>query len=332
MEERIVIAVEEEKLRMQLACSFLRHGRNEIELFSRAENITDAAAIDWLITDEPRIGSKLPEFVGELFVIGQEKMREASEGIFLDVQLGADALYEIMDEWMQKIKVDRIYEKENQPARLIVTSSPVGGCGKTESSILLCRKLAEQGKKVLYLNLEAVQDFYFFLEKKDHIFLETTEQLDSEVCSPDELLQSFIGEEQFFFIKPLAKEAENEEKLIDGYISLIRKFRKENQYDTIVAEMPCKKYLHTEILMAEAEQILIFVRQDKISAEKLRKMEQEQKMHLEKYLYICDLYEESRKNYLEDVDITEYVPYLEHESTADLLEQGCLNLTAEILR
>ena len=96
--------------------------------------------------------------------------------------------------------------------------------------------------------------------------------------------------------------------------------------------MPCKKYLHTEILMAEAEQILIFVRQDKISAEKLRKMEQEQKMHLEKYLYICDLYEESRKNYLEDVDITEYVPYLEHESTADLLEQGCLNLTAEILR
>ena len=288
MEERIVIAVEEETLLMRLACSFLRHGRHEIELFSRTENIKDAADIGWLVTDDPRIGEKIPEFAGEVFVIGQEEIREVSEGIFLDVQLGADALYEIMDEWMQKIKADRIYEKENQPARLIVTSSPVGGCGKTESSILLCRKLAEQGKKVLYLNLEAVQDFYLFLEKKDHIFLETMEQLDSEVCSPDELLQSFIGEEEFFFVKPLVKEAENEEKLIEGYISLIRKLRKENQYDIIVAEIPCKKYLHTEILMAEAEQILTFVRQDKISAEKLRKMEQDQKMHLEKYLYICE--------------------------------------------
>ena len=50
------------------------------------------------------------------------------------------------------------------------------------------------------------------------------------------------------------------------------------------------------------------------------------------YLYICGMYDKNRKNHLEPMEITEYVPYTEESSVEGLLKNRCMEATAEILR
>ena len=65
-------------------------------------------------------------------------------------------------------KVKKVYAK-NTETQIITVYSPVGGCGKSLLAATLSNALAEEGKKVLYLNLEDIQSTSLYFSGKGNI-------------------------------------------------------------------------------------------------------------------------------------------------------------------
>ena len=184
-EKRIVIVTEDEEQLIELACVFLRHGKSNLELYSDAAFIRDPQTIDRMIADG-RSEAYLPAVSGVTFVLKKENFGESTANvtgrIYMDGNSMAEELYEKMEtcvqrlqemetepeqkqeieaepEQRQEIDAEPESEAEEQTTavtetRLYLATSPVGGAGKTEGTILLGKLLAQQGKRVFYINME----------------------------------------------------------------------------------------------------------------------------------------------------------------------------------
>lgn len=346
-DKRIVIVTEKEEQLSELACAFLRHGKTNLELYSDAAFIREPQTIDWMVVDE-QIQFFVPVIDGTVFVLSTEESERAPGKKYLDGTQKAEVIYQQMLDIMSHPTADQMQKRIPEPkrdveeryesktgdeprpvtfgkTRLYISTSQTGGTGKTEGTILLGKLLARQGKQVFYMNLEEEQDFGYFLQDTEQITEEEPEK------SLEELIEQGTGrEEGFTYLKPIQTEL-TEEQMVDRRIRLISSLIKLQKYDVILAELPCKKEWYTWCMQGMIDKMLVFTRQDRYSAQKLRKLEREKENDLE-YLYICGIYDKNRKNYLEDMDITEYVPYIEKESVEELLNNNCMKTTAEILK
>ena len=343
-EKRIVIVTEDEEQLIELACIFLRHGKSNLELYSDAAFIRDPQTIDRMVADG-QSEAYLPAVSGVTFVLKKENFGESTANvtgrIYMDGNSMAEELYEKMETC-----VERLQEMEAEPeqkqgidaepeskaaeqetaateTRLYLAISPVGGAGKTEGTILLGKLLAQQGKRVFYINMEETQDFGYFLDETDWIS-------DHALARPvEELLQQETGQKEITYLKPIKTEMA-EEQMADRMISLIHSIISLKKYDVILADVPCKRNWYTLCLQEQIHKVLVFARQDACSREKIRQLEQERNQELE-HLYICGLYDQGRKNHLEDLQVAEYLPYTEDASLEGLQKNGCMKTVAELL-
>lgn len=353
-EKRIVIVTEDEEQLIELACVFLRHGKSNLELYSDAAFIRDPQTIDRMVADG-QSEAYLPAVSGVTFVLKKENFGESTANvtgrIYMDGNSMAEELYEKMEicvqrlqeieaepeqkqeieaepEQRQEIDAEPETEVEEQKTavtetRLYLATSPVGGAGKTEGTILLGKLLAQQGKRVFYINMEETQDFGYFLDETDWIS-------DHALARPvEELLQQETGQKEITYLKPIQTEMA-EEQMADRMISLIHSIISLKKYDVILAEVPCKRNWYTLCLQEQIHKVLVFARQDACSREKIRQLEQERNQELE-HLYICGLYDRGRKNHLEDLQVAEYLPYTEDASLEGLQKNGCMKTVAELL-
>ena len=234
------------------------------------------------------------------------------------------------ESWSFDFEMDDIPE-ENIGSRLYLSYSPVGGCGKTLGTLALCRHFALQGKRVLYLNLEPNQDFAFFLKNREAASADFADAVCSQKADLDDL-QSAVGEEGFFYIRPLEHHKIQNQDFLKTFTEYIQKLLEQEEYEIIMAEIPYRLDQNAKILADLADKVLVFGNQNEEAAFKLRLAKKSEITDPEKYLYICNRFREEDKNNLEDMDITEYVPEVENPSVENLTENDCFFLTAEILR
>lgn len=343
---RIVLGIKEEEMLLGLACAFLKHGAKpeELELISDPAFLKNKQNIDWLIADENGAAEILP-IAGETFVIG-DGAGNNPDIMYLRKGLTADELYQEMttklmvrgmsdddipeEAFAFDFEMDDIPE-ENIGPRLYLSCSPVGGCGKTLGTLVLCRHFALQGKRVLYLNLEPNQDFAFFLKNRECAPADVVDAVCSQKAGLADL-QSAVGEEEFFYIRPFEHHNIKNRDFLKSFTGYIQELLKQEAYEIIVAEIPYRLDQDVKVLTNLADKILVFGNQNEEAAFKLRRAKKSEITDPEKYLYICNRFREEDKNDLEDMDITEYVPEVENPSLESLIENDCFFLTAEILR
>lgn len=343
---RIVLGIKEEEMLLALACVFLKHGAEpeELELISDPAFLENKQDIDWLIADESCAEGIWP-VTGEAFVIG-DRTEKNPDIMYLRKGLTAEELYQEMvtkltvrgmseddmqdESWSFDFEMDDIPE-ENIGSRLYLSYSPVGGCGKTLGTLALCRHFALQGKRVLYLNLEPNQDFAFFLKNREAASADFADAVCSQKADLDDL-QSAVGEEGFFYIRPLEHHRIQNQDFLKTFTEYIQKLLEQEEYEIIMAEIPYRLDQNAKILADLADKVLVFGNQNEEAAFKLRLAKKSEITDPEKYLYICNRFREEDKNNLEDMDITEYVPEVENPSVESLTENDCFFLTAEILR
>lgn len=325
-EKKIVIVTENEDQMLLLSCMFLRHGKSNLELYSDCAFIREPQSIGWLLTDEKSVDF-VPVISGSVIVFGTGSERQESGKLFLDISQSSELIYQKFQEYVSRPPMPQpipepVPMPENKQTKLYLSMALAGGSGKTEGTIVLAKRLAQQGKKVLYINLEEEQDFGFFLGIADKV-------LDSALDKPvNELV--VIRQGDLSYLYPIQME-QSEDEMAERYIGLLREIRRANLYDVILVEIPAKKDWYIICLQEITDKVLVFVRQDAASAAKLESLEREKGMDME-YLYICGLYDKNRQNRLEHMEITEYVPYTGDESVEGLLKNDCMKATAEILR
>lgn len=203
---------------------------------------------------------------------------------------------------------------EKRQTKGIFVYSPIGGCGKTMTALGLSEVLAKMGKKVLYMNLETVQTFQWYLEDQE----ESYEGFESCIANNETHVMSYLkqalGHEDFDYLRPIKQSTLAYGINEENYIFLIERLLDSNFYDFIVFDASSELSIFKTRLMGKCNKMLIILQQDSLSVCKveqfLKNIDYSDENH---FLYLCNNYEEDQENmilsskYLKYCNIAEYI-------------------------
>ncbi len=196
----------------------------------------------------------------------------------------------------------------------ILTFSPIGGCGKTTVALNICSELADYNKQVLYLNVESIQSFHWYMRNREYVDTMFCQELSVEAKEITANLINYTGNEGFDYIKPVQGALVTYGIEKKDYIYLIREIVKEKKYDYIVVDTDGGLDEFNLMLMSVCDKILTVLRQDALSVWKCESMlENLDYSDEQKFMFICNRYDVTDRNYIIESEylsscmVTQYV-------------------------
>ncbi len=190
--------------------------------------------------------------------------------------------------------------RENGQTRTILVYSPIGGSGKTMLSLALARELARFNKRVLYINMESIQNFQWVLRYKDTVdadFCFGLARHDESIVKGKKAL-TYIGNEEFDYIRPIAGSTLSYGIKNEDYVFLIRTFMQTGSYDYIVLDTSSELNQCNMDIMGLADRVVTIVQQDAMSIWKTDGfLDNIDYSDQEKFLFVCNRYRESKRNF-----------------------------------
>lgn len=228
--------------------------------------------------------------------------------------------------------------KDIERTRMYMVYSPVGGCGKTVCALGLSGQLSQFEKKVLYINLESIQDFNEYLEDKQWASPGFCYGLGGR--RPDisrEALQE-VGSCGFDFLRPMEKSPVTYQVTDERLFDLARHIQDEKLYDIIVIEVSGEFTAKKAEWMEQMDKVFIIAMNDSHSIEKLRSFLKNIVYSSEKYLFICNRVLREQDNYrnpllsMGEISVCEYIEEQEGGMSLEkIMDRGILRKTAYAL-
>lgn len=247
------------------------------------------------------------------------------------------SMKEIYAEIMKNIKID-MDQVPVENTRLYVVYSSCGGSGKTVSGLGISSALSDLGKQILYMNMEPMQDFNYFLEDKSYASSSFGYSLALNEPNVGRNMMQELGKEEFDYLKPFEKMPISYQIQEQNYIYLVEQVKSLRRYDAIVLEISRDLTREKLQLMERADKIIHICTQTEDSAYKIEKLMKNIKWKEDQWLFICNRYRKENENYLSNqvslgmYTITEYVE--EKEMPLDLQmirNQGIFDTAAYLL-
>lgn len=135
------------------------------------------------------------------------------------------------------LQLTQSQRQEENKTKLISIYSSNGGCGKTLAALSIARYISRQGKKVLYLNTEMIQDFYCYMKTKDFMEESTGYQFAAGRENGVDLLLKSVKKEGFDFVPAFEKPLFAYHMEFGNYADLIMKLKEKKVYDYLVVEL-----------------------------------------------------------------------------------------------
>lgn len=224
--------------------------------------------------------------------------------------------------------LDKLDQKNARTTQLIMLYSPIGGSGKTYTSIGIARALGALNKKVLYLNTESVQDFNYYLKDQSYATREFEQALIRRSESMMEQFRDTIRRDTFDYLPPFEQSiiALNINK--DSYQYLIQKIQELGIYDYIILETSSEFTYDNVTYMGLANKVLIVANQDVLSVYKLERfLSNIDYAQQDKFKIICNRYSNQEENYLVNrkqecrYEVLEYIRKEEKQSLNQTLDK-----------
>lgn len=198
-------------------------------------------------------------------------------------------------------RLDKLDTQDATIGKLIMIYSPIGGSGKTYTALGIARALASLNKRVLYINVESVQDFNYYLQDKSYVSKEFEQAM---VRQSESLIKQFkadIHNEEFDYLPALERSTIALNITSNSYQQLIEKIKELGIYDFIIVEISSEFTQENVVYMRMADQVLIVTTQDAFSTFKLERfLTNIDYSGQDKFKVICNAYEEDQENYLVD--------------------------------
>ena len=189
------------------------------------------------------------------------------------------------------------YMNEISNTKLIMVYSPIGGSGRTFSAIGLARALSGLNKKVLYLNLETIQNFNYFMMDKSYAPRSFTFNLSAQGADLIDSLKASVKTESFDYLPPFEQSATALNITMSSYFNLLHQLVERKIYEYVVLDTSTEFNEEKARLMYESDQVLIITNQDRMSAWKLdtflRNIDFSDKG---KFLILCNSYHSGEEN------------------------------------
>ncbi len=232
---------------------------------------------------------------------------------------GADSIIRELDESFLKKSLD---DKVRGDAKIIGVCSPSGGSGKTVSSIGLCLRLSEMGKKVLYINAESFQTFDSVIGKSGAFTGGMVSYMTDDVKraiaagSPNacNVILANVRKGKFDYIPQSMDILSSYQITEDKLFSIAKQFKAVKAYDYIVVEFESGLSAPRQAFLSECDRVLIVSKQDKEAADRLKRFVKIMGGSLNEVFVICARCRADQANEIYSLDILssdricEYIP------------------------
>lgn len=287
-------------------------------------------SIDVLVIHEKQYDQRVRKQNINLTFVLQEKEEESLEDSHICKLYKYRSLYELAGLIMEKISRRLNIQSNSEANRItkgIMIYSAIGGAGKTITALGLSVALAKQGKRVLYFNVENVQNFQWYLKDKSYAYEELAVGIMKEEEHALSYLKRALGQEEFDYVRPMRQSALAYGITEEKYSGFISRILEANVYDYIIFDVSSELTLFKTKLMAKCRRVVIVLQQDALSVYKTEEfLKNIDYSAEEKLLWICNNYQEERENHifysdiLQNCTIAEYVGREKTEGDSITLE------------
>lgn len=300
----IVLADTDEKYLSTLEEKFLREidDNVDLEIISQKDYFdiyfSTPRTIEIAAIDESIYSSELKKHnINNIFILTEELTRGTEElsVTYIHKYTGIRQIFnELIHRSREILFVDERFEKET---KVISLYSAVGGCGKTSIGLGLANYLSENHRRVLYINTESIQSFSFYLNNKKEMPSEGYKVIKNYKDNIYQNIKQFLREENFSYLPPFMAtlDALNLDYAI--YTNLLEGVKESKDYDFIIIDIESGYSVEKTQLLQRSDKVLIIMEQDLLSVYKteylLRNIDLRDK---EKYMFICNKYQEDKKN------------------------------------
>lgn len=144
-----------------------------------------------------------------------------------------------------------------QKTRIVLVYSAAGGIGKTTIALGLSANLANNHKRVLYLDAENIQDFGYYLQDKSSLASAANGVLGSSSSDLYSGLKPYIKSEGFDYLPPLRMAASAMGIDCSVYGRLAKEFQKHVDYDYIIIDTDSVFDSNKDELMQLADKVIL---------------------------------------------------------------------------
>jgi len=234
------------------------------------------------------------------------------------------------------------FQNGSSETKLIMVYSPIGGSGKTFTAMGIAKALSVLNKKVLYLNMEMVQNFNYLLVDQSYIQNHFDYYLSTQSDKLMDILNETIRKEGFDYVPPLEQSASALNITMDSYFHLLHQLKEIMIYEYIILDTSTEFNADKAKLMCECDKVFLVTNQDKISLWKLdcflRNIDYSNR---NKFMFLCNAFDASEANMITIEDkpkkytMTEYIKRIPHKaegiSTANIAENSSFQKIAYYL-
>ena len=229
----------------------------------------------------------------------------------------------------------------SRETRVIDVCSVSGGSGKTLAALYTARRLAEMGRKVLYVNAQSFQDFYSLLPEEDARSYMSPQLLRSMTDLPETAADTALQEvvHGTFDYVPQAEKMLSSYQIRDvNYIALTEEIRARQIYDYILLEADTEMSSALMMHLMQSERLLITSLQSRDAAGRLDRFTELLGQGTAQGVIVCGRYRAHLPDDLKrsaaagTYPVCEYIPENEGgDMLQDLLSSGVFRQTAEAI-
>lgn len=206
-----------------------------------------------------------------------------------------------------------------QHCKMIVVTSPSGGCGKTTTALALSASLWRRGKKVLFADVTSMQHASFWLRDKKKS-IDDVQIQDHLQCGD---IKKIIEHNVFDYVCPFSQPLLSMGVSGQDYREALQSQMQADAYDYIVVDVGSDFSQELAQWISMAHFVVLMTMQDLFSVKKLQLFRAGiDCSDADKFRIVCGLFRPERKNYLRDyldnTQAVQYIPYANLEDRTDL--------------
>lgn len=257
--------------------------------------------------------------INNLFIFAEEYESGSTEELSVTRIYKYTGIKEIFNELTYRSR-DKLYQGADAQKETMVIGlySAIGGSGKTSLSLGLAESLAYNHQRVLYINTESIHAFAYYLNDKTGMSNDGYRALRDDLNHTYHNIKHFIRRENFAYIPPFMATLDALNLSSQVFVNLVKTAKESKDYDFIIVDIEAGYSRTRTELLEVSDKVIMVMLQDKMSLFKteciLQNIDFRDK---EKYLFICNKYEEKKENaYFESAlqkqfPLHEYVEYVE---------------------
>ena len=180
-------------------------------------------------------------------------------------------------------------DRQSRKTKIALVYSAAGGAGKTAIALSICSCLAENHKKVLYIDAENLQDFGFYLQKVDDLpsaAVNALGQTDRDIYAE---IKPHLGNQGFDYIPPLRMTASSMGIEPAAFGRAAEEFARHAEYDHIIIDTDSLFDERKDNLIRLADRVIMLADPSRQSGYKTKKLLENIKgTENGKFLFVCN--------------------------------------------